>query len=172
MWLVLELVPTKLPHYTLPLYPALALLAGGAVAAWRPELPKWSRLYAGVAVVTIAGFFGALAPRAGILDTSRELMRRVEKGERVVSPDFREPSLVYLAGTETRLDLAEVEVGDVLVLTSPAPECGANVDRVSGLNYVKGDRLELHVISTDACGARELETWRAKEAALRADGGR
>jgi 4-amino-4-deoxy-L-arabinose transferase-like glycosyltransferase len=27
MWIVFELVPTKLPHYVLPLYPALALLA-------------------------------------------------------------------------------------------------------------------------------------------------
>jgi len=32
-WLVLELVPTKLPHYILPVYPALALLAGRAVLA-------------------------------------------------------------------------------------------------------------------------------------------
>lgn len=31
-WLVFELVPTKLPHYVLPLYPALALLAGRALA--------------------------------------------------------------------------------------------------------------------------------------------
>lgn len=31
-WVVLELVPTKLPHYALPLYPALALLAAGVVA--------------------------------------------------------------------------------------------------------------------------------------------
>jgi 4-amino-4-deoxy-L-arabinose transferase-like glycosyltransferase len=31
-WVLLELVPTKLPHYVLPLYPALALLAGSAVA--------------------------------------------------------------------------------------------------------------------------------------------
>jgi 4-amino-4-deoxy-L-arabinose transferase-like glycosyltransferase len=31
-WIVFELVPTKLPHYILPLYPALALLVGGAVA--------------------------------------------------------------------------------------------------------------------------------------------
>src|SRR6202035_5905245 len=31
-WIFLELVPTKLPHYVLPLYPALALLAGGALA--------------------------------------------------------------------------------------------------------------------------------------------
>jgi 4-amino-4-deoxy-L-arabinose transferase-like glycosyltransferase len=32
-WIVLELLPTKLPHYPLPLYPALALLCGAAVMA-------------------------------------------------------------------------------------------------------------------------------------------
>ena len=31
-WIFFEFVPTKLPHYVLPLYPALALLAGGAMA--------------------------------------------------------------------------------------------------------------------------------------------
>ncbi len=31
MWIVFELVPTKLPHYVLPLYPALAILV--AIAA-------------------------------------------------------------------------------------------------------------------------------------------
>jgi 4-amino-4-deoxy-L-arabinose transferase-like glycosyltransferase len=30
-WVFVELVPTKLPHYTLPLYPALALLAAAAL---------------------------------------------------------------------------------------------------------------------------------------------
>ncbi|HEV2301461.1 MAG TPA: glycosyltransferase family 39 protein [Stellaceae bacterium] len=34
-WALFELVPTKLPHYVLPLYPALALFAGRALA----ELP-------------------------------------------------------------------------------------------------------------------------------------
>jgi len=32
-WIILELLPTKLPHYPLPLYPALALLCGAAVMA-------------------------------------------------------------------------------------------------------------------------------------------
>ena len=32
-WLILELVPTKLPHYVLPLYPALALLSAKALVA-------------------------------------------------------------------------------------------------------------------------------------------
>ena len=33
-WIVFELIPTKLPHYTLPLYPALALICSGGVLAW------------------------------------------------------------------------------------------------------------------------------------------
>ncbi len=32
-WVVLEIVPTKLPNYLLPVYPALALLCGGAISA-------------------------------------------------------------------------------------------------------------------------------------------
>ena len=32
-WIILELLPTKLPHYPLPLYPAMALLCGAAVMA-------------------------------------------------------------------------------------------------------------------------------------------
>jgi len=31
-WIVFEAVPTKLPHYVLPLYPAIALLAGAALS--------------------------------------------------------------------------------------------------------------------------------------------
>ena len=33
-WLVFEIAPTKLVHYTLPLYPALALMAGAAADHW------------------------------------------------------------------------------------------------------------------------------------------
>ncbi|TVR80170.1 MAG: glycosyltransferase family 39 protein [Rhodospirillales bacterium] len=36
-WIVFELVPTKLPHYVLPLYPALALLTAHAVLAAAAE---------------------------------------------------------------------------------------------------------------------------------------
>lgn len=33
-WLVFEIAPTKLVHYTLPMYPALALMAGAAADRW------------------------------------------------------------------------------------------------------------------------------------------
>src|SRR5947207_5056075 len=54
-WIVLELLPTKLPHYVLPLYPALALLAGAAlVEGARAAAPRWLR-YADVATKALWG---------------------------------------------------------------------------------------------------------------------
>lgn len=42
-WLVFELLPTKLPHYVLPAYPALAALAGLGFVRWveTPALWRW-----------------------------------------------------------------------------------------------------------------------------------
>lgn len=43
-WIMFEAVPTKLPHYVLPAYPALALLGGFfAVNGLPPRLPGWGR---------------------------------------------------------------------------------------------------------------------------------
>ena len=45
-WLVFELIATKLPHYVLPTYPAIALLAAAAVAqpgGWRRPAAAWGR---------------------------------------------------------------------------------------------------------------------------------
>ncbi len=49
-WIVFELVPTKLPHYTLPLYPALALLTAWAFSLKDEPLRRtfntlWGTLY-------------------------------------------------------------------------------------------------------------------------------
>ncbi len=44
-WLVFEAVHTKLPHYLLPTYPAIAALIGAALAAGaRPANARWSRI--------------------------------------------------------------------------------------------------------------------------------
>ena len=72
-WIVLELLPTKLPHYVLPLYPALALLTGAAlVVGARAMAPRWLR-YAdiaikalwGLATIALAGALVALPFRFG-----------------------------------------------------------------------------------------------------------
>ena len=61
-WALFELVPTKLPHYVLPLYPALALLAGAAIAAPR-AMPFWAR----VADRAVAVLWGAVTLGVAVL---------------------------------------------------------------------------------------------------------
>jgi len=52
-WILFELIPTKLPHYTLPLYPALTLLVAWAVFAGSPWLS--GRLARAFALLTAVG---------------------------------------------------------------------------------------------------------------------
>jgi 4-amino-4-deoxy-L-arabinose transferase-like glycosyltransferase len=62
-WIVFELIPTKLPHYVLPLYPAIAILVAGViegkVLSRRPWLTRltiwWFIVPILFSVVTIAG---------------------------------------------------------------------------------------------------------------------
>jgi 4-amino-4-deoxy-L-arabinose transferase-like glycosyltransferase len=77
-WILFELVPTKLPHYVLPLYPALAILAGAwinrfttaNVLALRkpPSLPRGTRVFSVLWLITgLAIAIGAAAlPVIGI----------------------------------------------------------------------------------------------------------
>lgn len=59
-WLVLEIVPTKLPHYVLPLYPAFALLMGAVIVANEESVVTplrrfWGKIAIGLwAVVALA----------------------------------------------------------------------------------------------------------------------
>ena len=77
-WLMFELVPTKLPHYTLPTYPALAMLMGLWLArAPDASEPRWQKVLRyvacgqfvlGVAILSGAAilgpeFYGAGTPR-------------------------------------------------------------------------------------------------------------
>ncbi len=61
-WLILEAVPTKLPHYVLPLYPAIAILI--VLAAERGELLKarWAQALAAFLMVLVPLVFLIGAP--------------------------------------------------------------------------------------------------------------
>lgn len=59
-WLVFEFIPTKLPHYVLPVYPALALMCGAWIAARTTEFRKvpligWGALLNFVVVAVALG---------------------------------------------------------------------------------------------------------------------
>lgn len=74
-WIVFELSPAKLPHYTMPLYPALALLTGRALLAAQARLVVpgrvgvwgWFAVAAFFPVVLAAAlWFSAVAPEARV----------------------------------------------------------------------------------------------------------
>lgn len=63
LWIVLELVPTKLPHYMLPAYPAVALAIGWLLT--EPDaraifLKRWQRWLAGAALAGLAAVTAVL----------------------------------------------------------------------------------------------------------------
>jgi 4-amino-4-deoxy-L-arabinose transferase-like glycosyltransferase len=60
VWAVLELAGTKLPHYTMPLYPALALLTGAYLAGSEAPRHQGFRI-AGAAVFLLIGIAAVIA---------------------------------------------------------------------------------------------------------------
>ncbi len=67
-WIIFELVPTKLPHYVLPAYPALAALCAISIKAWTKDARPGFRIaqYVSLALFAAVGIglaaFVAVAP--------------------------------------------------------------------------------------------------------------
>jgi 4-amino-4-deoxy-L-arabinose transferase-like glycosyltransferase len=70
-WALLELVPTKLPHYVLPLYPAFALLAAAALVdgtlhgGWARRADIAAKALWGIATLGLAAMLAFLPLRFG-----------------------------------------------------------------------------------------------------------
>jgi 4-amino-4-deoxy-L-arabinose transferase-like glycosyltransferase len=226
-WLLFEAVVTKLPHYLLPIFPAVAILIAVALSRAVP-VDRWTRragwlwpifallvLAAGIALVTaFGGRFGFLfwpaATAALILagiafihltagDVERAILvalvaaigtsaalatvlartghlflaPRLVAAARldgcpkpeIASAGFHEPSLVFLAGTATRLAsateaadflrlgrcrIAFITQRDAVAFDERARETGLLYTRlaeVSGINYSNGRRLTISVLA-------------------------
>jgi 4-amino-4-deoxy-L-arabinose transferase-like glycosyltransferase len=217
-WLVLELVPTKLPHYVLPLYPAIAILIAGAIDAHmlsRRRLLVWGTIWwfvvpmvvglAGIvalavigrqfgllvwllmgaaavmgflawrlyqtdgaehsllravsaAVLTAIAIFALVVPSLGQLFPSVTLARILRDSgcahPAAAAVGYQEPSLVFLAGTETRLTdtagAAEfLRGGECRFAFVEAQQERSFAQRAEavGLRYTAGPRLEAINIS-------------------------
>ncbi len=194
MWIIFELAFTKLPHYVMPAYPAIALLTAKSIADGFPALSAKCRrlpvflitgtwiligvalaflpsfaffvLYgkldiplviAGVAVILSqhAGLFlfikdkiasfvvlsigvlifiamicGYALPRAAFLQTSTKILEKAQlavaplcSSPKIISVGYAEPSLVFLAGTDTVFLSSGAEAAGVLKNTP----CGVAV---------------------------------------------
>jgi 4-amino-4-deoxy-L-arabinose transferase-like glycosyltransferase len=235
IWLIFELVPTKLPHYPLPAYPAIVLLAGwglfgagqtvtllnwqkwlswlgafgvvvvsaafaaiaisgplwfgqpfsliGLVAAVFALIAGWLALGFGrpqlgiarlFATSLCAGMFYALAfsfvlPGINALWVSRTVADTLKSVEGCADPvlasvDFQEPSLVFLAGTGTKLTdmqgladhliagdecalaLLPTEKRQELQTLTGSLETLETIRSISGFNYSKGSAVSLELV--------------------------
>ena len=73
-WIVLEIVVTKLPHYVLPLYPAIAILVAGAVdrqtltqQRWLARAPAWWFILAVAGAIATVVLNVWIGQQAGVL---------------------------------------------------------------------------------------------------------
>ena len=229
-WIVFELVPTKLPHYVLPLYPAIAVLladvveknllskrpalasaavwwlivpsaiavaavAGASMIGGNLELLAWpffaaaivcgfyawrlfgddgaerSFLYGLAAAILIGiGAFGIVMPSLSPLFPSVALADMLHNATclnpRAASTGYQEPSLVFLAGTATRLTdpagaadflrggacrFAFVEAREQQPFALRAQAIGLRYragPRIDGFNISKGRRIAIAVFQS------------------------
>jgi 4-amino-4-deoxy-L-arabinose transferase-like glycosyltransferase len=168
-WVLLPLVlftfaATKLPHYVLPLWPALSLAVAAMLAAGGGQAARQA-LARRAALVSIALVVGAMvaAPALESLKPAPRVARAVRAsgiGGPLFAYGFEEPSLIFYSGRP----LVMVPSASALVAWAAQPAAGVLVttrERVrdveshagplglveiaahTGWNYVKGERLEL-----------------------------
>ncbi|MCX5616390.1 glycosyltransferase family 39 protein [Bombella sp. TMW 2.2559] len=242
-WIIFECLATKLPHYVLPTYPAIAILTAASLSRWSitPLRSLWARLgiglYAvlwimaglafctagpillyrmeghffanallpvggslpllllagwlfwkrkgrdgvfcaiGAALLTEMGIFLCVIPHLASIQlspriaTSFEQMRPCHDSV-LISPSYREPSLIFLTGGTTRLlshiqaarslhdharcDLALVDQKDDATFRKELTRLGTEsilYDQFEGLNYSNGHHLHLRLYASSTAPA-------------------
>ncbi len=70
-WIVFEIAPTKLVHYTLPMYPAFALMAGAAADHWFSTNEWRQGKWISLAIFSVLAVVMAILPTSWALDQIR-----------------------------------------------------------------------------------------------------
>ncbi len=229
-WIVFELVMTKLPHYVLPLYPAIAILIAGALerrvlsrgwlargAAWwfaiplvfsviaivgaimltrQPAFLAWPFIAAALIFGLFAwwmyddaraersllngvvaslflsmAIYGVVVPSLTPVFPSVELARALRNvqcvGPKAASAGFHEPSLVFMAGTDTVLTdgsgaadflgqgscrFALIERQSERTFVQRAEAIGLRYNaatRIEGYNYSQGRAISISVFRSE-----------------------
>jgi 4-amino-4-deoxy-L-arabinose transferase-like glycosyltransferase len=110
-WIVFEVTPTKLPHYLLPVYPAIAILAALAISKLE-FTDRRVRLAFAIPVVMTLGLnmmlLGIVAPSLPDFWVAPQ-MQRISEDRDVIIAGYAEPSAAFLLGTATQLLATEAE---------------------------------------------------------------
>jgi 4-amino-4-deoxy-L-arabinose transferase-like glycosyltransferase len=160
---IFTLSRTKLPHYTLPAFPYLAIL----LALWwknaRPALLWRKTAVMTIAVFTLVPLF--VFPIVKTLSATESLLRLLQKElkaeSNVALVDYREPSLIWSLRTTVKgypEFIAETQVKDWMALPGPRlcilsaeaaakAEAGSKMAEAAGWNFAKGKRLTLVALS-------------------------
>lgn len=162
---------------------ALIFLAAGLMWANRPKPAIAVSLILTLLLTPFTYHF--IMPRLDTLFVARKIEAKISEagvklqrhgGPQVYSPQFTEPSLVFRLGSEILLGdktdqaLAEgLELGDILlfdIVDTPektalqklkSNQCFEDLGLVNGLNYSRGDLVNISVLRVQACG-KELHS--------------
>jgi 4-amino-4-deoxy-L-arabinose transferase-like glycosyltransferase len=163
IFIIFTFIKTKLPHYTLPAFPLLALLAARHIESQR--FLKATAIAAGCIYLALALFVAPLAarffPAAQLYRQSRDDLRpEMEFG----AVDFQEPSLVWYFRTRVQgwmTPLNQKNAGEFMAKsggrfvvmptaaadkTFPTPPSNWNTFSTRGFNVVKGKHVDLTLV--------------------------
>jgi 4-amino-4-deoxy-L-arabinose transferase-like glycosyltransferase len=160
---IFTLLQTKLPHYTLPAFPLIALLLARRFEALRlsRSVAVWSASVYLVIALFVTPFLAQFFPSYAL---ARESRRDLKPGMAFAAVDYTEPSLVWYFRAHIRGFMTTLKRKDaVQYMNKPGPrfiasptklvmEIFPNPDptwrtyRASGFNIPKGQRVELTML--------------------------
>lgn len=124
-FLLFELLPTKLPHYVLPTYPAIALLCGAGLSAMRGK--RWRTAHpAGLAIFVVAGLALVALTAAGATFMPGNF-----------DADLRRAIAAALIGTTT----IGAALAGLIMLRRPAARAGVLIACALALSFSLRERL-------------------------------
>ncbi|HUB87976.1 MAG TPA: glycosyltransferase family 39 protein [Verrucomicrobiae bacterium] len=167
VFLVFSLVTTKLIHYTMPAFPAIAVWLAREIergAMGRVKVAKWAGIMAVLAVVvTIPGFLALKPefPSAQLFEEAKPLLKPEMK---FAALDYTEPSLVwkfrgvltnYMETVDARQAADFLQQTNPFVLVAPTDFCRTNsallttnmiAVQTKGINLANGKIVDLTAI--------------------------
>lgn len=150
-WVVLELIPTKLIHYLLPLYPWVAMLGVWYLQKWRPAVKGTIGAALVVFPVLLAGVF----PAIDNLWITEKIYNYAVRDQDILIVGYEEPSAVFRLGTKITFGKTVEDIqkfierphGQIFIDSASFPTIDFNtlkfVREISGFNYNKGKAVTL-----------------------------